>query len=133
MTRLTVLLALALFAAGCGPMNYPQAVPAHYNVRPTDNGVFIFEYDAGNQGQASGDSLTLFTDALNTWTKEHPELSVIRLERLSTTVSYKTTQGQTQSVTVVNVLVYTSPSGKPPAPPKAPPAPQPEEKKGDGK
>ncbi|MFX7824786.1 hypothetical protein ABTK20_20550, partial [Acinetobacter baumannii] len=69
---------------GCGPFPQPQIIPAHYNVRETDNGVFIFEYDAGNQGQNSGDSLTLFTDSLNTWTKEHPELTTTRLERLST-------------------------------------------------
>lgn len=127
-----VALLIAVAATGCGgPYTGPQVVPAHYDVRETDNGVYIFEYNAGNQGQSSGDSLTLFTDSLNTWTKAHPELSVTRLERLSTTISYKNTQNQTNTITVVNVLVYTAPSGKAP-PPKVvvpPKDEKPEEKK----
>lgn len=107
---------LALVATGCAPVGQPHIVPAHYDVRETDNGVYIFEYNAGNQGQNSGDSLTMFTDSLNTWTKAHPELSVTRLERMSTNISYKDQQNQARSITVVNVLVYTAPSGKPALP-----------------
>ncbi len=125
---LILLLSLAavfVYATGCGPFASQQVIPAHYDVRETENGVYIFEFNAGNQGTSNGDSLTMFTDSLNDFTKTHPELSVTRLERLSTTVNYKDTQNIARSVTVVNVLVYTGPSGKPtrPAPPK------PEEKK----
>lgn len=105
---------LIFLLAGCGPVQQTQIVPACYEVRPTDSGVFIFEYDAGNQGQISGDSLILFTEALNKWTRNHPELSVIRLEKFSTTVNFKNTQDRNSSINVVNVLVYTVPSGKPP-------------------
>ena len=114
-------MAAAMCMTGCAPPASPQ--PARYNVRETDNGVYIFEYDAGNQGENSGDSLTLFTDSLNVWTQANPQLGVTRLERLSTTVNYTDTQRMKRSVTVVNVLVYTKPSGKPPLP--KPPEPKP--------
>ncbi len=108
---------IVFFLTGCG-IPEQQIVPACYQVRETENGIFIFEYNPGNQNQkhnnSDGDSLTLFTNALDAWSRDHPELSTTRLERLATTIQYKDSYGQINNVTVVNVLVYTKPSGKPP-------------------
>jgi hypothetical protein len=126
----TALLLGMLACLGCGPLPQQEIIPAHYKVRPTDNGVYIFEYDAGNQGENSGDSLTLFIDAQNAWTRKYRELSIIRLERLATVVKFKNSNNQNCTITVVNVLVYTEPSGKPPLPADPPAS---EDKKDGGK
>lgn len=92
---------------GCIPP--PSRVPAKYVPRETENGVFIFEYDPGNQGVGNGDSLSLFMEAMNQFKKDHPDLEVKRLENINTTVNYRNSQGQNATANVVHVLVYTQP------------------------
>lgn len=91
-----------------------DVIPAKYNVRETENGVYIFEYDPGNQYKNGGDNLTLFTDTFNSWMRDHPEFVIKRFERIVTTVNSRNTDGNPHKVTVINIIIYTGESGKPP-------------------
>ena len=114
----TIGIVILFMVIGCRQASRTQIVPARYNVRETENGVLIFEYAAGNKKQTSVDSLALFAGSLNAWTREHPEPSTTSLGWFSTTANYKDLQNQQHNITVVSLLAYTSPSGKPKSPPR---------------
>lgn len=114
-TRWSILafLLCILFLPGCSPR--PDPIYPKYVPRETQNGVYIFEYEPGNQASSKdGDSLSLFMDSLNAFMKKNPDLTIIRTEPIQTTVTRSNSGGQgTSAVSVVHVIVYTQAKGKP--------------------
>jgi len=114
-----ILATCVMCMTGCGAKR--EQIYPKYVAKETENGVWIFEFDPGNQGSTS-DGLSLFTTAFQEFNKAHPELTVTRLETIQATVHYEDIQKNRRSAQVTHVLVYTQPKSATAVPPKeAPP------------